>query len=327
MFRRSWLLFLLLVLAGCVTAPVTAAAAEQTKRIALSFDDVPRQPGAFLTPDERTSALIEALERAGVEQAAFFVTTGNLERPHGVGGEARIAFYVAAGHVIANHSHSHRWLHRTPAEEYVADLDRASAWLEGRPGYRPWFRFPFLDEGRRDQAKRDFVRSALRARGLANGYVTVDTYDWHLDSLLTSAVREGKAIDRDALGRLYAQSLVEAANFANALALETLGRSPAHMLLLHETDLAALFIDEAVKALRADGWEIVTADEAYADPIAAIEPDTHFLGNGRIAAIAAAAGRPPAELTSPWTEEEFISRLFNALVLQQGGASETRQEP
>ena len=327
MFRRSWLLLVLLVLAGCMTAPVTAPAPEPPKRIALSFDDVPRQPGAFLTPDERTSALIEALERAGVEQAAFFVTTGNLERPHGVGGEARIAAYVASGHVIANHSHSHRWLNRTPAEEYIADLDRASAWLEGRPGYRPWFRFPFLDEGRRDHAKRDTVRAALRARGLTNGYVTVDTYDWQLDSLLTSAVREGKAIDREALSRLYAQSLVEAANFTNALALETLGRSPVHMLLLHETDLAALFIVEAVAALRADGWEIVTADEAYADPIAAIEPDTHVLGNGRVVAIAAAAGRPPAELTSPWTEEEFISRLFNARVLQQGGASETRQEP
>ena len=156
-------LFLLLVLLFTV-APASAA-----KRIALSFDDVPRAPGAFLTSDERTRRLIAALDRAGVEQAAFFVTTGNLERPHGAGGEARIAAYVEAGHVIANHSHSHWWLHRTAAEAYVADLDRAAAWLRGRPGYRPWYRFPFLDEGRQERERREAVRAALRERGLRNG--------------------------------------------------------------------------------------------------------------------------------------------------------------
>ena len=55
-----------------------------------------------------------------------------------------------------------------------------------------------------------------------------------------------------------------------------LGRSPVHMVLLQETDLAALFIDEAVAALRADDWGIVTADEAYAVPIAGIEPTPTF---------------------------------------------------
>ena len=105
------LVLFLLLLIGSLSA------AHAQKRIALSFDDVPRQAGAFYTPDERASALIEALRNGGVEQAAFFVTTGHLAKPHGAGGEARIAAYVAAGHVIANHSHSHLWLHRTDAAE------------------------------------------------------------------------------------------------------------------------------------------------------------------------------------------------------------------
>jgi peptidoglycan/xylan/chitin deacetylase (PgdA/CDA1 family) len=69
----------------------------------------------LLTPDERARELIAALRRGGVRQAGFFVATGNLERPAGAGGEARIAGYVAAGHVIANHSH--RWPHRTTARQ------------------------------------------------------------------------------------------------------------------------------------------------------------------------------------------------------------------
>jgi peptidoglycan/xylan/chitin deacetylase (PgdA/CDA1 family) len=307
-------LFLLMLL-------FTVAPAAAAKRMALSFDDVPRAPGAFMTSDERTRRLIAALDRAGVEQAAFFVTTGNLDRPHGAGGEARIAAYVEAGHVIGNHSHSHWWLHRTAAEPYVADLDRAAAWLRGRPGYRPWFRFPFLDEGRQERERREAVREALRERGLSNGYVTIDTYDWYLETLARDAVAAGQAVDREALRDLYVESLVELAEFNEQRAVETLGRSPAHVMLLHETDLAALFVADLVAALRARGWEIVTADEAYRDPIAAIEPDTPFLGSGRIAAIAHARGRPARELVSPWTDEERLSRLFAERVLHSAPAA------
>ena len=46
------------------SAPATAQ-----KRIALTFDDAPRQRGAFFTPDERTRRLIAGLKRAGVQQA------------------------------------------------------------------------------------------------------------------------------------------------------------------------------------------------------------------------------------------------------------------
>ncbi|HEY0325815.1 MAG TPA: polysaccharide deacetylase family protein [Allosphingosinicella sp.] len=299
-----------------------ASPALAQKRIALSFDDVPRQAGAFFTPDERTRELIAALRRGGVRQAGFFVTTGNLERPDGVGGEARIDAYVAAGHVIANHSATHPWLHRTEAAEYISGIDRAEAWLRGRPGYRPWFRFPFLDEGRRDLARRDAVRAALRERGLRNAYVTIDNYDWHIDALASAARRERRAMDMDALKQLYVETLVGASNFTDRVAVETIGRSPAHVLLLHETDLAAMFVDDLAAALRADGWEIVTIDEAYRDPIAATEPDTWFLNAGRVAALAHIAGREPRTLFHERTDEEVLSRLFAERVLSPGAAGQ-----
>lgn len=295
---------------------LTAPAAAQ-KRIALSFDDVPRQPGAFFTVEERGERLIAALRRSRVRQAAFFVTTGHLDAPWGVGGEARIQAYVAAGHVLANHSHGHFALSRVGPEAYLADLDRAAAWLQGRRGARPWFRFPYLDEGGRVPAWRDAVRAGLAERRLANGYVTVDSYDWYLNSLVTQAVRAGQPVDRDALRALYIEIILGAANFQDALARAMLGRQPAHVLLLHETDLAALFVADAVAALRADGWRIVPVDRAYRDPIARVEPDAFYLGGGRVAAIAAARGRPPSEFVPPLNEEATILRLFNARVLHQ----------
>lgn len=261
-----FLLLLILLLAA-----VPAAASD--KRIALTFDDVPRQRGAFLTPDERTKRLLAGLRKAKVRQAAFFVIPGNFAKPDGVGGEQRTAAYVRAGHVIANHSFAHRGLSQTSAEDYVADLDRAQAWLNGRKGARPWFRFPLLDEGRADKARRDAVRAALAARGLRNGYVTADGADWNMEALTLAAAKAGKPIDMDALRFLYVETMVGAAEYNDQLARKVLGRAPAQVLLLHETDLAALFITDLAEGLRKAGWTIITADEAYRDPIGKRSPD------------------------------------------------------
>ena len=306
-----------LVLAFLLVFAAAPAMAQDGKRIALSFDDIPRHAGGFMTPDQRTIALIAGLHEAGVEQAAFFVTTGNLDDDYGQGGEERIRAYVAAGHVIGNHSHSHGWLWNGDAAAYIADLDKAEAWLADKPGKRPWYRFPYLDEGR-DPVRRDALRAALRERGLLNGYVTVDNFDWAIDDLARKAVEAGTEIDRAALGKLYVETIVQTADFNDRIARETLGRSPAHVLLLHETDLNALFIVDLVAGLRAAGWTIVTMDEAYRDPIARMEPETLYLGGGRVAALANVAGRAPETLVHERTDEAELARLFEERVVIEG---------
>jgi peptidoglycan/xylan/chitin deacetylase (PgdA/CDA1 family) len=311
-----WLAFLLAFFA--LIAP-----AQAQKRIAFSFDDVPRRPGAFMTSEQRTQRLIAALRRSGVRQAAFFVTPGHFEEPYGAGGEARIAAYVRAGHVIANHSWSHRWLSRVGAQAYLADIDRASAWFTGRRGYRPWFRYPFLDEGTRRGAEptaRDAVRAGLAERRLLNGYVTVDSYDWYLDDLANRARAAGLAMDMAALRDLYVEIVVDAAEFADALAVRTMGRRPVQVALMHETDLEAMFLADAIAALRRRGWRVATMDQAYRDPIARITPDARYLGGGRLTAIANAAGRPASELVPALNEEATILRLFNERVLGEAQA-------
>ena len=309
-----WLLlaWFFLLLSGCATA----APPPSTKRIALTFDDIPRGPGAFLTQEERTTRLIAALKAARVRQAAFFVNPGFLDNPERAGGEARIARYVKAGHVLANHSYSHPALTQVTAEAYLADIDRGEAWLKGREGRRPWFRFPFLNEGRQDKAKRDAVRTGLRERGLQNGFVTVDASDWHMESLAIEAKKAGKAIDMDALRDLYVASHVEAAEFYDGLARRTLGRSPAHVLLLHETDLAALFINDLAAALRRAGWEIVTADEAFADPINTAMPDVPS-ANGTLTEAMAWEKGLPAPRWYARNDTKLASRLFAERVLKE----------
>ena len=268
----------LIELAAFMVAPLAAQEPETAKRIAITFDDIPRAAGVFYTQEERTQVLIQRLEEAGVEQAAFFLNPGRIAESEGA--PERIAAYVEAGHVIANHTHTHPRLSQVSAEEFLADIDAASAWLKGRKSTRPWFRYPYLDHGRSDKAKRDAVRAGLAERGLLNAYVTVDASDWFYDGEAQKAMRAGRELNILELGRLFIEVHVEAAEFYADLAMRTHGRQPAHVLLLHETDLVALTLSEMVEALEAKGWQIITADEAYADAIAleAAQYDTPSAG-------------------------------------------------
>ncbi len=308
--RGAFLALAVLLLAACVSA--AAPVAESGKRIALTFDDIPRHPGAFFSEDERTERMITHLRETGVEQAAFFLNPGKIaERP---GAEARIARYVAAGHVIANHTSTHPQLSDTDVAAYLANIDDAETWLKGREGYRAWFRFPFLDEGRSDKAKRDAIRAGLAERGLQNGYVTVDASDWFYEQAVTNAVRTGQEIDMDALRDLYVESHVQSAEFNDQLARKTLGRSPAHVMLLHETDLAALYLGDLIRALKAKGWTIISADEAFADPIAKLQPDVPSAQGTLIEALAWERGLPAprwyARNNTALAQKEFDTRVL-----------------
>lgn len=273
--RLACLLFAA-ALAALPISPATGAQAPAARRIALSFDDAPRADGAFFTGAEWTRRLVAGLDAAGVQWALVFATTSNLDAAPD--GAARLRAYADAGHAIGNHSHAHPWLRRSEADAYLADVRAAN--------------------------------ERLSALGLRNGYVTVDNYDWYLDVLAAEALAANPDFDRDVLRRLYVGVLLDAVRFYDGIGRETLGRSPAHVLLLHENDLAALFITDLVAALRADGWQVVPAAEAYEDPIAGSAPDTLFNGQGRVAALARVAGRAPGELVHPLEDEAALRELF-----------------
>ena len=69
---------------------------------------------------------------------------------------------------------------------------------------------------------------------------------------------------------------------------------------------------------QAAGWTIVPIDEAYRDPIAQVEPDTLYLGGGRINALAAVAGRDPDDLRYPRNDDAELTRLFEERVIVKG---------
>jgi len=228
----AFALFSIDPLGGAVSIEAEKTAVTD-KRIAFSFDDIPRGRGAFLEPEERPRLLLEALKAGRIDQAVFFINPGRISSSDN--DAQTVAAYAAAGHLLANHTADHSQLSSVSAEFFLADVDAAEAWLKDKPNYRPWMRFPFLDEGGRNKAKRDAVRAGLKKRGLRNGYVTVDASDWMMEDFALAAGRAKKLMDWRALRDLFVESYLQSANFSDSLARRTLGRAPVQMILLHET--------------------------------------------------------------------------------------------
>lgn len=276
--------------------------------IALSFDDAPLGSREYYSGLERTTILISKLDSLDVEQVVFFCNTDRLQWHDGL---KRLRMYGESGHLLGNHSHSHQRPHDLGLEEYIRDIVTAHDLLKTLPGFVSWYRYPLLDEGR-TVGLRDSLRAALDSLEYMNGYVTVDNYDWYLDRRFQEALKKGRDVDYDRLRGLYVDVIWDAILFYDDIGREALGRSPKHVLLLHENDLAALCIDTLVGHIRGHGWKIISPRDAYSDPVADIATETLLNNQGRIAAIAAAHGIRPERLRHPAEDVNFLDSLIEA---------------
>jgi hypothetical protein len=82
------------------------------------------------------------------------------------------------------------------------------------------------------------------------------------------------------------------------------------VLLLHENDLAALFLEDLILLLKDKGWRIISPAEAYTDPIAQEIPDVLFNNQGRLGAIAFAKGFKPSALIQQSEDEKYLDQLM-----------------
>lgn len=289
---------LFFILSALLFLPTLSA---QQRQIAITIDDAPMGEGPFFSGERRGQMLVQRLRQAGVEQAMFFVITDKIDEE----GRERLENYVEAGHRLANHTHTHPSAHRIDWEAYAEDITTADSVMDGLPGSVPFFRYPYLHEGN-DTTSRDSIREVIRSLGMANGYVTVDTYDWYIHKLARDAKRDEKKINMGALRQFWVDHMYQCIEFYDSVAVANLGRSPRHVLLLHENDLTGLFIYDLVRKLELEEWEIIPATEAYSDNIAQYSPKTLFQGQGRVAAIAADKGSEPKDLVPYWEDEVWL---------------------
>lgn len=287
------------IYAAALTAVITTQA--QAKEIALTFDDSPRGTGVLMTGMERAKKLTDQFEKNQIPQVAFFCNSPSRETQ----GPERLKHFADHGHIIANHSATHPDLTKTRARDYKKDISLAHSQLKNYPNYRNWFRYPYLHEGN-TRKKRDSIRQYLKRKNWLNAYVTVDNADYYMDSLLGEAAAAGRKYDETKLCQAYRDMLAEEITFYDDISTRILGRSVRHVLLLHETDLNAICLSSLVSWLRENDWSIISPEDAYKDPIAAREPATMYLGQGRVAALAKEKGYAGPYI-SRWNSASFIS--------------------
>ncbi|MCJ8318053.1 MAG: polysaccharide deacetylase family protein [Colwellia sp.] len=283
---------------------------NNAKELAISFDDSPRFARGYFDGQTRANKLIETLKKHNVEQVAFFSVSKNLDSE----GINRLKLYANAGHIIANHTNSHPNFNQLDLIDYQQDFIKADKHLRQFKTYKKLFRFPYLREGNTVE-KRDGMRTTLEQLGYINAYITLNNYDWYIENLFQKAIKDNAKLNFDKLRKFYVDVLVQSIEYYDDMAEKHLGRSPKHMLLLHEMDITALFIGDLVDELRSRGWKIISPEQAYTDEIAHYKTDRILKHNpGRIGEIA----RDKGQTKGLWHEscdENYLDIRFAKEVL------------
>lgn len=274
------------------------------KRLALTFDDSPRLASPLLGVEKRAQKIRDVLREAGVKEVLFLATPAEFTPKT----KDLLAGHGKAGHLIGNHTHSHESANEIDPKAFIADVKAAHEFLKDIPGFTPFFRFPFLREGS-PRATKDELSEFLKRFGYRRAYVTIDTSEWLIEEQLHRALAQKKKVDYEKLKRIYLDTLVNSIEFYDDLATATFKREVKHTLLLHENELAGLFLADLIVELRRKGWELVSPTDAYSDPLAELEPKTLLLNQGRVMALAIDRGYTGPQRSGAENREELLEKI------------------
>ncbi len=280
------------------------------KQISISFDDAPRVADGHLTGEQRMRGITQALYKHGVK-AAFYVNSAKMDNDEAL---SRVVFYARSGHILANHTHSHFNFNNTDLKTYKDDFREAHNRLHRFINYKKWFRFPYLREGN-TQEKVNGFRQYLGSYGYKNAYITINNYDWYMETLFQNYAKTTSQVDLNKLRNFYVEELYGAIEYYYQMGKEVSKRPIKHVLLLHENDLAALFLDDLLQKLKKNNWRFITPEQAY---------DNNFLANyktkkiwpnnpGRLAEYAVTKGMTTGlwhkSCSEPYLEKQFQKAL------------------
>jgi peptidoglycan/xylan/chitin deacetylase (PgdA/CDA1 family) len=275
------------LVATVVVAAWSAPAAAQT--VAFTFDDGPRLAETpRLSPEQRNQAILDALARHKAK-AALFVTCGNgANQP---AGRALAQAWGRAGHMVGNHTMTHPDLNSDKVslgqyQQQVLDCDRIISTV---PGYARWFRYTFLREGNTPE-KRDGMRAFLQEHGYRNAYVSLDTSDWRLDDKLRQVLEADPRADIAPIRQAYLDHVRQRALAYRELSRQLLGRDIPQVILLHHNLASALWLDGLITQFEGMGWKVVSAADAFADPVYELVPERLVPGQSLLLSLARSRG-------------------------------------
>ncbi|HEU4871945.1 MAG TPA: polysaccharide deacetylase family protein [Pyrinomonadaceae bacterium] len=312
MNRRTFTKSLALSAAAVGLGGVPAIARKPAPQFSITMDDFHWHNAVKLTPTERNQAILDTLNANSIK-AALFVIGRNIDSDEG---KQLLAPWDKAGHMIGNHTYSHRNYNAsaTVIEEYQQDILRAESLLKDFPRFRKYFRFPLLKEGD-TAAKRDVMRTFLERNGYRNGHVTIDNSDWAIDQRLTARLKKDAAADVKPYRDFYMEHVWMRAQYYDALARRVLGRSVKHTVLVHFNLLNGLFLGDLIAMFKSKGWQPIDAEEAFRDPVFTAKPKVLPAGESIVWSLAKGKRAIAKSLRYPAEDGEYEMARMNKLGL------------
>lgn len=265
------------------------------KSVAFSFDDG-LDPSINSDAQQINEDILNTLKQNKIHAIVY----PSISKIGGIEGLNIVSNWGAHGHRIGNHGNLHLNLNKNEVDlsTYLQDMQQGHEVFSLLEGFVPRYRFPFLKEGNTLE-KRDGVRKWLSTHKYKSGAVSIDASDWYYNQLFLKYHEEKDQLSLDKLKQAYIFHLLDRAKYYDDLAIQTLGRSPNHVLLLHIRAINAAWLEDIISSFKAEGWKFIDSDIAYRDDIYKIQTNLLPAGESIIWNIAQIHGvnnlRYPAE--------------------------------
>ena len=288
--------------AVALVVPQAGGVSKPAPQISITMDDFNWRHSVRLPGSERNQAILSTLNRHRIK-AALFVVGRNIDNEEG---KQLLWEWNNAGHLIGNHTYSHRNF-ASPTMSlatYQEDILRAESLLASFPKFRKYFRFPMLKEGE-TEAKRDGLRKFLSEHGYRMGYVTIDNSDWIVDQRLSARLETEPAADIKPYRDFYLEHMWDRAQYYDALSRRVMGRSVPHTILTHFNLLNALFLNDLIEMFKSKGWEWIDAEKAFSDSVFTKLPNVIPAGESIVWSLAKQDGKIAKSLRYPAEDGEY----------------------
>ena len=312
MNRRTFTKTLGLSIAAVGLGGVPAIARNPFSYFSITMDDFNWANAVKLTAAERNQSILDTLQSNSIK-AALFVVGRNIDSDEG---KQLLSSWDNAGHMIGNHTYSHRNYNapEATAREYQQDILRAEALLKEFPRFRKYFRFPMLKEG--DTAvKRDAMRSFFARHGYRVGHVTIDNSDWLIDQRLTARLKKDPNADVKPYRDYYLDHMWARSLYYDNLARRVLGRPVKHTVLVHFNLLNGLFLGDLLSMYKEKSWRPIDAEEAFTDPVFSAKPKVLPAGESIVWSVAKEKGALAKSLRYPAEDGDSESAKMDKLGL------------
>lgn len=276
--------------------------------ISITIDDPHVNDAVIWDWQQKDDSLLSTLDKYGVK-AALFVCGMRVDSPEG---RQLLGKWNSRGHLICNHSYSHKYYHskKLSLEDFEYDFLRSDSIINEYTGFTKLFRYPYLKEGNTIE-KRDGFRHFMDSLGYRNGYVTVDASDWYIDGRMSDTLKYYRNFDTTPFLQYYLEHIYNRAMYYDSLGLALTGRHIKHTLLLHHNLLNAMFLGELLKMFKAKGWELTDAVTAFNDEVFALKPDILPAGESLVWAMAKQSGNYESSLRYPAEDGEYEEEGLN----------------